>query len=256
MNTESALSGMAGGLNLGMFAGVTADSGTPADTSSSGGEAATTEALNLPPDNELQFFTATNFSTLAEAIHTANLRNCTTQCVVIDVVANIPIESSLLLNGSAVINGKCGQSCVLDGGGARQILAISGARTRVSLNSLKFTNALNNKDASIYGGATAVFSSAYAEFTDCQFEKNEAGQGGATAVYSGANVTWAGCSFLENTADSVGGAISIGGATGYVLFSSFAGNTAGAAAGGSGVGGKQGSGDWGGLKVQVAGVGV
>lgn len=109
----------------------------------------------------------------------ANSRNCSVPCVTINIMANITVATPLALNGSAILAGQCGAAlCTLDGGGASQILSVTGQLTKAKVSALRFANGKNSQGASIYGGATAVSGGAYALFEGCEFLKNDAGQVG------------------------------------------------------------------------------
>jgi hypothetical protein len=89
----------------------------------------------------------------------ANARNCTEPCSTIVVEADITLapDQTLAVNGSVVILGACADApCKVDGGGATQLLRVSGYYGYAEVSNLEFANGKRN-DASkgVFGGAGA-----------------------------------------------------------------------------------------------------
>jgi hypothetical protein len=145
-------------------------------------------------NNTMMSYTVRSAADFLAVLAVANARNCTEPCSTIVVEADITLapDQTLAVNGSVVILGACADApCKVDGGGATQLLRVSGYYGYAEVSNLEFANGKRN-DASkgVFGGAVEVFQLGKAIFTNCKFTSNSAGQGGAVAAYSGAARGW------------------------------------------------------------------
>lgn len=157
--TGSALQagGLSGGLAGSVFGGGFAQAESPPPAS----PPAPPGMVILDPssvDNTMQFYSVASSDAFLAVLAVANARNCTSPCSSISVEADITLaaDQTLLVNNTMLIQGACegGRACKVDGGGATQLMRVSGFYAFADVRNLEFANGEHNSAAKgVFGGA-------------------------------------------------------------------------------------------------------